>query len=196
MFSKRTIAVIISRICGPESIIPVAIWLLTNTVLTPVEDRLMVLVVTGVFFVALPILTFGAFFYFGKLSDIDVTNRRERPLVLLIKQLWWTVGLVWLGVSWHMELLFWVYAWWYVIGLTALGVSLVWKISLHTLGITTLGIVAWHMLPQGYVWYFPLVLVAVAWSRWYLKKHTVGQLVAGAIVPLVWWGVALTLMAK
>jgi hypothetical protein len=194
MLNKQFVASVISRIFGPESVVPIIIWFLTNNFLAPSEQRLLLSIVSGVLFLALPMASFVLFFRLGKLTDIDVTNRHERPPILLLKQFWWTVGIVSLFFITDSGYYLTVYSWWYMVALSIFLISTFWKISLHSVGMVSLSLVFLRLFPSwSSAVFLVLLTMLVGWSRWYQRKHTLRQLIAGGLIPLIWWGATLTI---
>ncbi len=75
-----------------------------------------------------------------------------------------------------------------ILGLTVAGISLVWKISLHMLGV---GMFVASALLVGGVKFWPIALLIpiVAWARLRLHRHTPYQLAGGTLL-----GVLITLV--
>jgi|GEM_PF-1174239 len=62
-------------------------------------------------------------------------------------------------------------------------ITIFYKISFHMIGVTSIAVVI--VLTMGLVtWPVLLILPIVAWSRRVLKRHTVGQLFFGTILPI------------
>lgn len=125
--------------------------------------------------------------------DLDVPSRTERGHPLLFASASYLIGTAAL-IAANAPLLTTVLMFGYFAGTLCLFViNLYWKISIHTMGIagpTTVLIFAfgyWGVL-------LGLLLPPVIWSRVYLKKHTVAQAIAGAILGFVLTAVALSLL--
>jgi membrane-associated phospholipid phosphatase len=128
--------------------------------------------------VLLPMALTVALLWRGRVSDIEISSRRERLGPLLLTTICFgtasvvvqsfgappaVVGLSCiLGVQAFVTLL----------------VSLCWKISLHCLSAATVGGLVWCL------WGEPLPLLIIVpvmiWSRLYLKRHTLAQTIAGS----------------
>jgi hypothetical protein len=125
------------------------------------------------------------------LSDRHLSERAERPVMMVIGLVSVTVGLLitwWLGAPRALFAL--VSA--MVTGVAvALAVTVFWKISIHTA--CAAGAVAILVIEFGPVLWATLpVVVAVAWARVALGDHTPAQVMVGVIVGLV---VAASVMA-
>lgn len=129
------------------------------------------------------------FFYylikrFGKISEHDLTDRKERPLFFSILAI--SFGIMFYFVSKEgidtttkSSLALFVSA-----TLLAI-VTFVWKMSGHmtysTLLFTTLN----YIFPSPYFLLFYILTPVIAWSRITLSKHTFAQVVVGTFVNLV-----------
>ncbi|MGZ4910707.1 MAG: PAP2 family protein [Halobacteriota archaeon] len=125
--------------------------------------------------------------------ELDIPTRTDRNRPLLVASASYFLGTVVL-VAVHAPLLTTVVMLGYCVGtLFLFFINLYWKISIHAMGIagpTTVLIFVfgyWGVL-------FGLLLPPVIWSRVYLKKHTVAQTIAGAILGFVLTVVALSLL--
>jgi len=116
-------------------------------------------------------------------SDFDLTDRNERPLFFFI--------LIILGIA-----LFFIYVifdvsmilrYFILIFLVEIildfMITLFWKISNHTLAVTTFILFSIILLGYNYL-YLLLLLPLVMWARLYLEKHTLGQLLGGVILAI------------
>jgi len=63
-------------------------------------------------------------------------------------------------------------------------INLFWKISVHATTITTVLMVA-NILTGYHYWYLFLLVPFVMWARVYQGRHTVRQVIAGAILAVV-----------
>ncbi len=130
--------------------------------------------------VLLPMALTVALLWRGRVSDIEITSRRERLGPLLLT----TIGFS--SISVVVQSFGAPPA---VVGLSCvlgaqafitLLISLCWKISVHCLAAATVGGLVWRL------WGEPLPLLIVVpvmiWSRLYLKRHTPAQTVAGSLL--------------
>ena len=150
-----------------------------------------------VFIVIGPILPLSTMVLLGKIT-IDVTDRRDRPLLYFAAILVYLAGAVitWFFMDYAMMILAIAYA--AVTSAIAL-ISLFWKVSAHSAGVA--GPIT------GIIWVFgplflPLWLLAglVAWARWREGLHDFAQLLVGIITAILvtagvyWflWGLLVT----
>jgi membrane-associated phospholipid phosphatase len=64
-----------------------------------------------------------------------------------------------------------------------LGVTLYWKISVHAAGAAGVATLVTALVGVPAVVFLPVLLVA--WSRLYLRRHTLSQVVAGGLLGAV-----------
>ena len=159
---------------------------------------------SGVYFVALTFLTtlFAAIVPLCILivwarrtnaHDMDVPARTDRNLPLLLATVSYLVGTAVLLII-RAPLLSTAVMFGYFAGtLFIFLVNLRWKISIHTMGIAGPTTVLVYVF--GY-WgaLLGLLLPPVIWSRVYLKKHTLAQALAGAVVGFLLTALALWLV--
>ena len=181
---QEKVAYGISRAFGPESTMAVVMWILLSFFTDLVwQDSILLIIGTFITNIALPICVFVVFYLSGRLSDIEATDRRQRPPILVIIQLSYTIGIIFIyyfGSPQYISFAIWVY----LVLFMAMLISFFWKISLHMVGntIVALLLIELFMAP---IWLVGLMLGMVAWSRLVLKKHTPLQLFGGLVVPIV-----------
>lgn len=116
-------------------------------------------------------------------SDWDLSNRKER-VGLLMKL--WIFMIPFLILSWFMQspmiyhqlfLMLLLFAPFFMI-------TLVWKISGHTIMATT-AVSLFFLIDPSFWWMLPFPLL-VAWSRITLKRHTFFQATGGIIYAIVY----------
>jgi membrane-associated phospholipid phosphatase len=125
--------------------------------------------------------------------DMDVPARTDRNLPLLLATVSYFVGTAVLLII-RAPLLSTAVMFGYFAGtLFIFLVNLRWKISIHTMGIAGPTTVLVYVF--GY-WgaLLGLLLPPVIWSRVYLKKHTLAQALAGAVVGFLLTAFALWLV--
>ena len=139
--------------------------------------------------VTLFFLSFGPMLYIiigvrlGKFSDVDVSRRKERigPFLFgLASVLAGLVTLVLIKAPKNLQTLLIITA---VSCIVMLVITLWWKISIHASSLA--GTVTFLTALYGVI-VLPafLLVVLVSWSRVVLRRHTVAQVVAGALVSI------------
>lgn len=136
---------------------------------------------TSIFFSALlPMMTM-VIWSKKKNVDIDIPARENRNVPLFIVILIYFLGflvLIALNAPLLTSALMFCY---FSNTLIVYFINKYWKISIHSMGVagpTTALIFAFR--PVGFI--LGLILPLVMWSRVYLKKHTMNQVIAGAIL--------------
>lgn len=130
----------------------------------------------------LPVVVFVFFLKKGFISDVDITRRGERPRFFSVLAALMLVGSV-AGYVYGNPLFFWLQLTVLAEILIVVAITLFWKISGHTM-VNSLGIFFINYFFAGKFWWLYFLLIPVAWSRWYLKKHSPLQLLAGAALGL------------
>jgi hypothetical protein len=117
----------------------------------------------------------------GHLGDRHLSERAERPVMMVIGLVSVTTGLLitwWLGAP---RALFALVAAMVAGVAVALAITVFWKISIHTA--CAAGTVAILVIEFGpALWVAAPVVAAVAWARVALRDHTPAQVTAGAMV--------------
>ena len=136
------------------------------------------------FLIFVPLIFFTISLKLGWVSDIDLSNREERPAFLAVfiaTLLIATILLYFLGAP--QKLFVYAFSGLLVTVATAI-VTLFWKISYHTT--VTTSVVSAIAILGGlrFAWLF-LLIAPVAWARVALKKHTLWQVVFGAVVAFL-----------
>lgn len=117
----------------------------------------------------------------GKVRNLDIDVRAERPWPMLVALGLTVLGLVALWLLGAPRLLLVLLVATLLGGAVALLITLRWKISIHSGGAA--GSATVLAILYG-AWALPLMLgvVVIGWSRVVLGKHTWAQVVAGAVV--------------
>ncbi|HME54817.1 MAG TPA: hypothetical protein VKM55_21615 [Candidatus Lokiarchaeia archaeon] len=153
-----------------------------------------------VFLVAFLVMVFGpaavlvAGMKLGKI-DFDVSNQNSRNLFYLIIEGFYVAGTI---IFSSLVMPSWVF---FNIGIVSVSlngllllINFKWKISAHAAGAAgpTTGfafIFGWWTL----IITVPCV-IAIIWSRFYLKKHTIGQLIAGTAFAVIIYSVVFAIL--
>jgi len=144
------------------------------------QDQILALSIAFLFSFLLPILFFIWLRKKDLVADVDATNKEERTIpylfgillciiALLISYYFWGFSLfskLWLIYSFNTILL--------------IAVNKFWKISAHAIGLSAPIGALFFVFGQNALIAIAL-LVYIGWTRLYLKKHTVLQIIAGSI---------------
>ncbi|MDO8487219.1 MAG: hypothetical protein Q7S45_02925 [Candidatus Curtissbacteria bacterium] len=129
-----------------------------------------------------PIVGFKFLMKTGKVSDIDVTNRHERYLLFGLANVLFLIGTI-ISFLFSNQLFFTLHLTALLMGLTLLGITFFFKISGHVfMAFGSLFLINF-LYDWRFLWFFLLTL-PIAYARIYLKKHTLAQVLTGAIVGL------------
>ncbi len=121
---------------------------------------------------------------YGKLKHLTLVERRERFFPLFLALIGAVGGAVILNekdASTPLLLLSYILITELILILI---INIFWKISVHMM---TLGAIVTVMalLGNGYLGFLYLVLLPVGWSRIYRQRHTLAQVIVGAIVGII-----------
>jgi membrane-associated phospholipid phosphatase len=139
------------------------------------------IVATSPFMIFIPLAFFAVVYRLGWVTDIDFTDRRQRPAFLFVFIASLAIASV-IAFFLHVPLKFFVYLFSGLVMMIEIAIiSLYWKISLHT-AITTSVITAVVVLGGGRFLPFYILVPFIGWARVVLKKHTVYQVIGGALL--------------
>lgn len=136
---------------------------------------LILIIVTGI---PLAYLTIGI--KRGWVSDMEMSNRSERPRFILISLSSDVLAFLILRILHGPHLVSVIVLTYFYLAITMLTISNFWKISLHMAGVGGFATALLFVFGMPAIWAF-LSLPLVAWARLHRQKHTPSQLVAGAI---------------
>lgn len=139
------------------------------------------LVTVSPFLIFFPLIFFAISYKLGWVSDIDLSERKERPVFLVVfvaSLLLLSIFLYILGVP--EKFFIYVFSGLVMSALASI-ITLYWKISFHT-AITSSVITAILILGGLRFWPFIILVPLIGWSRVVLKKHTIWQVTGGALL--------------
>ncbi len=114
-----------------------------------------------------------------RISDLDMSVRHERESVFGAFVVFYLLGTIVLWLAHSPQLMIASMAAYTVSTLIVQYITRYWKISTHALGITA-PLVVLTLLYGEQTLPFLVLIPMVGWARWYLKSHTVLQVIAGA----------------
>jgi membrane-associated phospholipid phosphatase len=146
------------------------------------------------FAILLPVIFLALLVHAGRVTDMEVQVRRERPvpLVMTLALGWLTTLLLAFGGA-PLDMVVVSGALW-VQTAVVLVITLLWKISMHCATAAAAATLAWYLLGSP----LPLIIGVplVAWSRVWLGRHTVAQALAGGLLGLGVFGAAAWLVHR
>jgi len=193
VFCLKT-ARLISNISAPLIISPLIIFLLSGVVATHIGQLKTFLIILLFNYIA----PFSFLFWSikkGTISDRDITNRKQRYSFYLVGIFSFLLAMLIFYLLSEQQLLLFLMKILLIFSLMT-GINFFWKISGHTFANSLLVLLLFFRIYgpklQSVNFSWPvftftslslILLVSVAWSRVVLKKHTIGQLVAGSLLP-------------
>ena len=179
---KYDFAKYISNLVQPI-IITIPVFIILNYFITGGTNFLIFTIISLLFAAFLP---FTSVWMWIKNRDIDfdITDKDERTFPLLFGVASYLIGAIVLfiaGAPPAVTVLMFCY---FSSTLLTIFITFFWKISLHSMGIAGPAAAMIYVFGSpGLLFLFPLFMVM--WSRIYLNKHTLAQVVAGAIMGFV-----------
>jgi hypothetical protein len=116
----------------------------------------------------------------GWVSDMELTNRSERPRFILISLSSDVLALLILFFLHGPHLLTLIVLTYFFLAISMLTISSFWKISMHMAGVGGFSTALLFVFGTPAIWAF-ISLPLVAWARLQRRKHTPAQLLAGAL---------------
>lgn len=117
----------------------------------------------------------------GGVSDFELSRRAERPRFIAVSvscDLLALLLLIFLGGPHLLRVMALTYL---CLGISMLMISSFWKISLHLAGFSGFATALTFVFGLAALLSY-LGLPVLAWARWHRRKHSVEQLIAGALV--------------
>jgi membrane-associated phospholipid phosphatase len=183
---KRSFAKFISTIAYAP-LISIPAFALINYFLLDLHDFVIITSICAVFAGVLPILLVLSLLKKrsnGKKIDMDIPERADRhyPLILVvISYIIGTIVLYTLNAPQITTVLMFCY---FSNTLILFFINLYWKISIHSMGVAGPAVALIYVFGlSGLI--FSLIIPLVMWSRLYLKKHTLFQVILGALLGLI-----------
>ena len=167
-----------SNIVSPPVMFAVLGLILALTAL-PIWQGLAWAAIYGFFISLLPILFVLYLLRNGYISELHMSNTRERhwPYISAVLSALFAYGLVqWLNGPPVLSCL----TLFNTIELAALGsINVFWLISLHSTAVAAVTIIVGLVYGWGYALLLLPLVISVCWVRLYLRRHTLAQVIAG-----------------
>lgn len=180
----RLIAEWISALSNPVLVVAISLVYLTNRYATDLGDVIRYSL-TGLSLIIIgPALVYILLRWrHDQKIDVDVTNRADRPLPLLIASIGALLGGSYISTRFDIPTLLLVSQTLVMMLLVLTVVTTVWKISIHT---STLSALITLLVVLRGVELLPLyaLLIPVAWARVLLGKHSVAQIIGGTMLGI------------
>ena len=182
MKSKQVLALIISRVFDPLIEIPLILSMVAGyAIMEGYRWRFFGLLIF--LDVILPGLYFLYLLISKKISDWDISLREQRISLLIFTLITHFFGvlvayLIDRNILAQILLSFWV------LGLIITLTTLKWKISIHSAVNASL-VILLILIYGTKVWWLFLLPLVVSWSRVVRRKHTLLQVAAGTLLPVI-----------
>jgi len=173
---KNIFAKIISRVLTILLLLSAVISVLLNTDVT-----FNIKLLLGLFTFVVPILSMILLKVLGITSDLNVTKREERPKLFLPMGICFLISLV-LSITSSSQILITVYTSLVISFVMGFLITLLWKISYHMIWSTLAIFFIIYSRQISQLYYLLLLLPFIGWSRLHLKRHTLGQVIAGFLL--------------
>lgn len=173
------IAQIISIVLGPI-IWPVFIIILVLKSRLSNDKAIFILFILLFFQVFIPYFYIFLKYKLKKISDLDITERKQRHNPMIITSISFLISLIFvyfLGNYFLIKILIMTF----LIMIINTIITFFWKISLHM----TINIIFSILVNYLFNWKFSIIYLTIPlifWSRLYLKKHTINQLLGALIL--------------
>ena len=184
---KKQFAVFISYIAYAP-IISLPAFAVINYFFLNFHDFVVITAICAIFACIMPVLLVLRWIegksHHGQKIDIDIPERKDRNYPLIIAILSYFIGaavLYAVNAPIITTILMFCY---FSNTLIVFFINLYWKISIHAMGVAGPTVALIYVFgPIGAV--FAAIIPVVMWSRVYLKRHTVGQVVTGALLGFI-----------
>lgn len=184
---KKTIAGVISKISSPLLVVGFSLfYLMLHYAQSTDTAGYWFAIAVGLIGVAPAVYIWHAFRK-GYIKDIGLSRRQDRSGPFLVASIGMIVTLiVFFKIGVATEVLLFLMSG-LLITLIAMVITMFWKISIHALAITAV-ITTVNVLNQWHFWYLLAVPLLVMWARVVLRRHTVAQVICGALLAFsaVW----------
>lgn len=161
-------------------LVAIPVFFLINYFLLSGPDFIIVTTITILFAGIMPIIISLVWIKNRKI-EMDMPRREDRFYPLLMVILFYLVGAVLLYILQAPPITTVLMFCYFSNTVIVLLISLFWKISIHSMGVA--GPATALIYVFGYAGLiFALIVPLVMWSRTYLKRHTLSQVMAGALL--------------
>ena len=178
------VARIFSTVCNPF-LTSLALFVILAGARSNGATDFWVLLFNSAFFTSIAPMLFIFYLYAtDRISDLDMSIRRERERVFIAFVVFYALGALDLWLIRAPAIMTASMAAYAVSALIVQWITRYWKISTHALGITAPLVALTVLFGQRPAPFYVLIPI-VGWSRVYLRAHTVPQVVAGTLLALV-----------
>lgn len=181
--TKNKIAQWISEIFIPPYILilVMTVFLIDST--APVTDKILWWLILFIFPASLPVFYILYLFKKGKVSSKHLPIRSERTKPYIVANICVLISVLLLRITQAPEILIVLMMAYLVNAIFLLLINFTWKVSAHAVGVACpLIVLSWHF--GFFTIPFFIILPVVAWSRWQLGAHSLGEVLIGSVTGL------------
>jgi len=120
----------------------------------------------------------------GKISDIHISDQNERKIPFIVAGVSSLIGVVLLVVLQAARPVIMIAVAYAVNAMMVAIITQFWKISIHTALFSSVATIAVIVFGPRFVWLY-LLLLPLSWSRVHRHRHSLLQVVAGALLAFV-----------
>lgn len=183
--NKHKAAKIISVLLVPPSALLLIFVFIAIKFAQNIESCLLIIGTALLFGFLLPIYIFFRLRKEGIIDDNEAEIKEQRKLPYITAGILSLISMLILYFFTPYETL--AIKFWLVYLLNSIAILIInryWKISAHALGIITPIFFLIYLISINYILLFP-ILILVGWSRYYLKLHTIPQILWGSVLGIV-----------
>ncbi len=182
-YMLKKIGRITSYILHPMVVSSFTFWFIIYKTGLSLENPDLIFFLSFFFSTALPIITILSFIRMNLVKDLDASSRSERLLPMALGALFFLVGFIVLRRLDSPTIIQGIMFCGIVNTIIVWLITKYWKISVHTVSITS-GIVIFWILGYKYIVPMSIILILTVFSRVITNSHTLSQTVVGALVGL------------
>lgn len=178
---SRPFASFLSKLFEPGFVLFVIIALSLLSVDLPAEKKAAWLLLFTLLGIVLPYLVVISEVRQGRLRDLDLSERAERPRIFWLATVLWTIALA-LAIGYHLpRLIIAILVAGLLIAIATTLLTHLLKVSVHASFVTVLVLFLVGRFGPSW-WPSALAILLVAWARYTLGKHTIPELLIGILL--------------
>jgi len=139
----------------------------------------------GILFIAVMPLIYHILLHKKGRVDIDVSDRRVRPKILLVDALFYAIAFVIYYLFLKVNVLYTISLIYLIVLITVTFVTLIDKVCLHVAGIILPSMILYYMGFYDLTLFLILISFMIAYARIKLKRHNIVQVIEGYIIPII-----------
>ena len=141
--------------------------------------------IPGIVFIALLPLLYHVLLHRMRKVDLDVSDRRKRPKILLVDALFYAIAFILYYLMLRLNSLTMISLIYLVVILSVTFVTLFDKICLHVVGFVIPSLVFYYINLRIVTLILLFLSIVVAYAKIKLKQHNLVQVIEGYLVPII-----------